>query len=59
MHGSADQLTSAIASRQFAERAGKHCVMNIWDGVYHELHNEPEKEAVLAQVLAWLAACRS
>ena len=55
MHGSADRLTSAGASRQFAERAGQCCTLKIWDGAYHELHNEPEKGAVLACMLAWLA----
>jgi alpha-beta hydrolase superfamily lysophospholipase len=54
MHGSADRLTSADASRQFAERAGKCCTLKIWNGASHELHNEPEKDAVLANVLAWL-----
>jgi alpha-beta hydrolase superfamily lysophospholipase len=54
MHGSADRLTSADASRQFAERAGHCCTLKIWDGAYHELHNEPERDAVLACMLAWL-----
>jgi alpha-beta hydrolase superfamily lysophospholipase len=54
MHGSADRLTSADSSRQFGERAGRNCTVKIWDGAYHELHNEPEKEAVFAAVLAWL-----
>jgi len=59
MHGSADRLTSADASRQFAERAGQCCTLKIWDGAYHELHNEPEKEAVLAYILAWLDTCEA
>jgi alpha-beta hydrolase superfamily lysophospholipase len=54
MHGSADQLTCVDASRQFAERAGQCCTLKVWDGAYHELHNEPEKEAVFAYMLAWL-----
>ena len=54
MHGSADRLTSADASRQFAERAGKCCTWRLWDGASHELHHEPEKEAVFAYMLAWL-----
>ncbi|HOX56877.1 MAG TPA: lysophospholipase [Candidatus Paceibacterota bacterium] len=54
MHGDADRLTSADASRQFAERAGRCCTLKIWDGAYHELHNEPEKDAVFAYILAWL-----
>jgi alpha-beta hydrolase superfamily lysophospholipase len=54
MHGSADQLTSADATRQFAERAGRYCALKIWEGAYHELHHEPEREAIFASILAWL-----
>lgn len=54
MHGSADQLTSADASRQFAERAGRGCALRIWEGAWHELHHEPEREAVFAHLVAWL-----
>ncbi|MEA2069082.1 MAG: alpha/beta hydrolase [Verrucomicrobiota bacterium] len=41
-----DGVTSAEASREFAERAGTACTLKIWEGLYHELHNEPEKQAV-------------
>lgn len=53
MHGSADRLTSAAASQEFANRA-PDCTFQLWDGFYHELHNEPEKDAVLARMLDWL-----
>ena len=26
----------------------------VWDGLYHELHNEPEKEEVFAYTLSWI-----
>ena len=54
MHGSADRVCSAQASREFAAQAGQHCTLNIWDGFYHEIHNEPEKEQVFAYLLEWL-----
>jgi alpha-beta hydrolase superfamily lysophospholipase len=54
MHGTADQITLADSSRKFAERASQLCTLKLWEGAYHELHHEPEKDAVLAFMLAWL-----
>jgi alpha-beta hydrolase superfamily lysophospholipase len=54
MHGSADRLTSATASQEFAARAGERVTLRIWDGYYHELHNEPEKTQVIQAMLDWL-----
>lgn len=54
MHGTGDRLTSAAASRQFAERGGKNVTWRAWDDWYHEIHNEPEKEQVLAVMVQWL-----
>jgi alpha-beta hydrolase superfamily lysophospholipase len=54
MHGAQDRLTSAAASREFAARAGEKCTLKIWEGFYHEVHNEPEKEEVLDFLVAWL-----
>jgi alpha-beta hydrolase superfamily lysophospholipase len=54
MHGSADQLTSAKASQEFAERAGDKVTLKVWDGLYHEIHNEFEKAIVFKVILDWL-----
>ncbi len=54
MHGDADRLTSAQASRAFAAQAGDVCTLRIWDGFYHEIHNEPEQEQVFEYLLEWL-----
>ena len=56
MHGDADRITSPEATRAFAEKAGTACTLKIWDGLFHELHNEPEQNEMLDYVLAWLAA---
>jgi acylglycerol lipase len=58
MHGSADRLTSATASHEFAAKAGECCTLKIWEGFFHELHNEPEKDLVLNYVTDWLTAGR-
>ena len=56
MHGDADRITSAKATREFALRAGATCTLKIWDGFFHELHNEPDKDDVLAYILDWIQA---
>lgn len=54
MHGTADRLTSVDGSKEFAARAGKNVELKIWEGFYHELHNEPEKTEVLEYEVHWL-----
>lgn len=55
VHGTADILTSAQASAEFAAKvpAGR-CTLKLWEGFYHETHNEPEKAEVLAYMVEWL-----
>lgn len=54
MHGTMDRLTSAEASRQFGAAAPKSVTTELWEGWFHEIHNEPEKEKVFAKMVAWL-----
>jgi alpha-beta hydrolase superfamily lysophospholipase len=54
MHGGDDKLTSVEASREFADKITKNCTLKIWDGLYHEIHNEPEKEEVFKFLIDWL-----
>lgn len=54
MHGSADRITDFRASEEFAATAGGGCTLEIWDGLYHEIHNEPEKERVFSRITEWL-----
>lgn len=54
MHGGADPICSVQASREFAAAAGSRCTLKIWDGLYHEIHNEPEQTQVFAYLLDWL-----
>ncbi len=55
VHGTKDILTSAKASEEFAARApASRCTLKLWEGFYHETHNEPEKAEVLAYMVDWL-----
>ena len=54
VHGTADRVCSAPASKEFAEKAGKICTIKMWQGLYHETHNEPEKAEVINFTLEWI-----
>jgi alpha-beta hydrolase superfamily lysophospholipase len=53
-HGSADRITSAEASREFARHVSGDSTFRLWEGFYHETHNEPEKAQVLGFMADWL-----
>lgn len=56
-HGSGDKITSHKASKEFVENAnkeGKDVIYKEWDGLYHELHNELEKDKIFDYVFNWL-----
>lgn len=55
MHGTADRVTSFQASREFAAHIPGKCTFKAWDGLFHELHNEPQSSEVLAFISSWLA----
>jgi len=54
MHGSADRLTSPAGSLDFVDESSGKALLRVWEGFYHELHNEPGWEAVPAFVLDWM-----
>ena len=56
-HGNDDNITSYKASKEFADKAkidGKDVVYKEWPGLYHELHNELEKDVIFEFVLTWI-----
>jgi alpha-beta hydrolase superfamily lysophospholipase len=54
VQGSDDRIVSPDATREFAEAAGPGVTFQVWDGLYHECHNEPERADVLEAMVAWL-----
>ena len=56
MHGSVDRITSPDASREFARAGGSHITLQIWDGCYHEIHNEADQEEAFKLMVIWMDA---
>jgi len=57
MHGKADKIAYASGSEDFAKLASetnKDVTLKLWDGMYHEIHNEPEKAEVFKVMIEWL-----
>jgi acylglycerol lipase len=57
MHSAADKLTYPSGSEDFARLASEtnsDVTLKLWDGLYHEIHNEPEKAEVFKVVIEWL-----
>ena len=55
VQGGEDKLVPAGGARQFAEKIGsKDKSVKIYDGLYHEVFNEPERQDVLSDVENWL-----
>jgi acylglycerol lipase len=55
MHGGADAMVPVAGSRMVHERAGSEDkTLEIYDGLFHEILNEPEQERVLDKIVGWL-----
>jgi alpha-beta hydrolase superfamily lysophospholipase len=55
LHGAADRLTDPAGTQECHARAGTtDKTFTVYEGLHHEIHNEPEKERVLADIVKWL-----
>lgn len=57
MHGTGDRITYSHGSADFAKLVAKNnpdVTLKLWDGMYHELHNESVKEQVFKLLVDWL-----
>jgi alpha-beta hydrolase superfamily lysophospholipase len=54
MQGTADRIVDARETIALAGRLTGDVILKTWDGFYHELHNEPEKDAVLDYLVSWI-----
>jgi alpha-beta hydrolase superfamily lysophospholipase len=57
IHGKGDQLAYPSGSEDFAKlvrAAGGDVTLKLWDDLYHEVHNEPEKVEVFKFMIEWL-----
>jgi acylglycerol lipase len=55
MQGSEDKLVNQDGAKTLYAKAGcKDKTLKIYEGCYHEIHNEPDKAKVFADLVAWL-----
>lgn len=57
MHGTADRIAYSHGSADFAKLVAKQnqdVTVKLWDDLYHELHNEPQKEQAIQFMIDWL-----
>jgi alpha-beta hydrolase superfamily lysophospholipase len=54
MQGTGDRLVDPQASLDFAGRLQGDITVKSWDGYYHELHNEPERNQVIDFMIEWV-----
>jgi acylglycerol lipase len=56
LHGQEDRITSAEASRLFAQRSGPICSLKLWPDCFHELHNDQHSKRVIDYMTHWMIA---
>lgn len=55
LHGSADRICPVIGSQMVFDGVGStDKTLKIYPELFHEIHNEPQKETVLADIVNWL-----
>lgn len=53
LHGEADLLTDVNGSKDFKRNAGDNVTLETFPVLYHELHNEPEKDMIFEKLIAF------
>ncbi|MDP4190573.1 MAG: lysophospholipase [Bacteroidota bacterium] len=54
LHGGEDHVTSAESSKQFASKVNTNCTIQVYEGLFHEIHNEPRNQEIFAKIIGWL-----
>ena len=57
-HGTADALVPLAATHPVYQHLGqaKQRTLQVYEGLYHEIYNEPERDRVIGDLEAWLAS---
>jgi acylglycerol lipase len=55
LHGTADKATNPSGSQRFYDNAGSHDkTLRLYEGHFHDLLNDVDKEKVMADILGWI-----
>ncbi len=47
---------ASASTWEFVAQVAGDCTLKIWEGLYHETPNEPEKAEVIAFMIDWIKA---
>lgn len=53
MQGTVDKFVDPQMTITFTKELSGDVTLKVWDGLYHELHNETEKAAVIGYMIGW------
>lgn len=56
LHGKEDKIAYPTSSTEFAAELNDRCTLVLWEGAYHELHNEAEQHEVFKTMTMWMDA---
>ncbi len=54
VHGRADEINFLRGSEEMARKVKGDCTLHVYDGVRHHPHNDPERNRIFGDVVAWL-----
>ncbi len=54
LHGTEDHICSIEGSRAFVKNAPESCTYIEWEGCYHELHHDKDREKVREVIINWI-----
>nr|WP_266366073.1 alpha/beta hydrolase [Tellurirhabdus rosea] len=54
MHGTGDRIAAPSGSADLARNGGPNLTYRAWEGLFHELHNEPQRAEVLQFMVNWV-----
>lgn len=54
VHGTGDKITDYKASEQFVKNSHQKAEIKLFEGGYHELHNDFEKELLVSTLIQWI-----
>ncbi|HPH94912.1 MAG TPA: lysophospholipase [Anaerolineaceae bacterium] len=54
MHGASDRICLPEGSKLFTAKVKGDVTLKLWEGSYHEIHNEANQEEVFAYAIAWM-----
>lgn len=54
VHGGRDDINRVSGSEEVARKVAGGCTLKVYDGLFHAVEHEPERDSVIDDVIAWM-----